>query len=102
MPLPQKLYKYYPFNTQTQRLLTHSQLYYASPKKFNDPLDCRPNIDVDVDVKEIENLYLSMFDTDRLKYTAIMNIIEMHSVAKFDELRDGSRSEDDIYKRGSF
>jgi Protein of unknown function (DUF2971) len=60
MQPPRKLYKYYPFNTRTLRLITHSHLYYASPRTFNDPLDCKPTIDVDVETYDLQKLYVKL------------------------------------------
>lgn len=38
--LPPILYKYRPFNCRTVRMLKKGQIYYSSPKEFNDPFDC--------------------------------------------------------------
>ncbi len=37
MGLPDKLYKYRKINPHTYRIFTHNELYFPSPKKFNDP-----------------------------------------------------------------
>ena len=44
-PLPQTLYKYYRLNDYSERLFTHSEVYFPSPTAFNDPFDCRVRID---------------------------------------------------------
>lgn len=41
MGLPDKLYKYRKVNRHTYRIFTHNELYFPSPKKFNDPFDCK-------------------------------------------------------------
>ena len=55
-----RLYKYRPFNTNTLQLLTRSNAYYANPRSFNDPFDCAPTIDVDIDVTSLEQLCCQM------------------------------------------
>lgn len=58
--LPRRLYKYRAFNANTLRLLNQAEIYYADPLHFNDPLDCRPVISVDTDVKTLEKLCYRM------------------------------------------
>ena len=58
--LPKRLYKYRAFNINTLRLLTEAQVYYARPDAFNDPLDCSPTIQVDVDRATLERLCFAM------------------------------------------
>ena len=45
--LPRKLYKYAAFNTNSLRLLSEGEVFYSNPKRFNDPLDCNPTIQID-------------------------------------------------------
>jgi hypothetical protein len=55
-PIPKFLYKYFSFNElkegdkyyvvgrttyREERIFTHNEIYFSSPKKFNDPYDCR-------------------------------------------------------------
>ena len=49
--IPKKLFKYRAFNVDTLRLFSFWEVYYADPAKFNDPLDCCPTIQIDVDRK---------------------------------------------------
>jgi hypothetical protein len=58
--LPKKLYKYRAFNVNTLRLLTTSEAYYADPKQLNDPLDCKPTIQIDADRLALEKLCYHM------------------------------------------
>jgi hypothetical protein len=71
MQPPRKLYKYYPFNTRTLRLITHNHLYYADPRTFNDPLDCKPTIDVDVETYDLQKLYVKLLEAARPSDNAI-------------------------------
>lgn len=57
---PRRLYKYRRFNTATLRLLSQSEVYYADPAVFNDPLDCRPVVQIDTDVKTLEKVCYRM------------------------------------------
>lgn len=49
-------YKYKPFNTHTLETLAGSQLYYANPSELNDPLDCRPTVKQDIELKNLHQL----------------------------------------------
>jgi hypothetical protein len=55
-PLPRRLYKYRSFGTHSLRLLTQTELYYSDPRRFNDPLDCNPTIEIDVYRSSLEKL----------------------------------------------
>ena len=54
--MPRKLYKYRAFNVFCLRLLTHGEISYSDPRTFNDPLDCDPTIEVDIDRSALEHL----------------------------------------------
>ncbi len=70
-PLPRRLYKYRSFNTHSLRLLTEAEIYYSDPRAFNDPLDCKPTIKVDVDRASLERLcYRLLRDTGANKEEA--------------------------------
>lgn len=56
---PKKLYKYRCFDEYTLRLFT-KQIYYSKPVDFNDPLDCKPTINIDTDRDSLENLCFKM------------------------------------------
>jgi hypothetical protein len=58
--LPTRLYKYRKFNTSTLRLITKAESYYADPETFNDPLDCRPVIQLDTDTSTLEKVCYRM------------------------------------------
>ncbi|MBN9559241.1 MAG: DUF2971 domain-containing protein [Alphaproteobacteria bacterium] len=42
------------------RLLTHAEVSYSDPRSFNDPLDCDPTIEVDLDRSAMEHLCYAM------------------------------------------
>jgi hypothetical protein len=61
---PKRLYKYRPFNDRTLDMLVSDHVYYADPSTFNDPLDIRPSLNVDIAVAELEKM-LSHFIEQR-------------------------------------
>jgi hypothetical protein len=71
-----KLYKYRPFNVRTLRLLAEGESYYADPKSFNDPLDCRPVVSVDTDLSTLEKVCYRMIVLARDKEKALACIGE--------------------------
>jgi hypothetical protein len=73
-PLPRKLYKYRPFGINSLRLLSEAEVYYASHKTFNDPLDCAPTIQVDTDQISLEKLCFRMLTTAHGKERALKEI----------------------------
>ncbi|MCP9765671.1 DUF2971 domain-containing protein [Lacihabitans soyangensis] len=42
--IPRKLYKYYPINEFTFKVLTEQAIYFSKPSGFSDPFDCKLNI----------------------------------------------------------
>ena len=52
-----KFYKYRPFNESCVNFLAGDQLYYSSPRKFNDPMDSKVSINIDIDIKTLERVY---------------------------------------------
>lgn len=55
-----KLYKYRNFNLYTLRMLTNGTIFFSNPLNFNDPLDCSPEVSIDVDISSLESLLLDM------------------------------------------
>jgi len=60
LPADVKLYKYRSFNLFTLRMLTNAIVYFSDPADFNDPLDCNPEVSVDLDIYSLENILLKM------------------------------------------
>lgn len=60
--IPCRLYKYRPYNTRTLSMLVSDQLYFADPSSFNDPLDTRPSLDVDVDETELKQILSTLYE----------------------------------------
>lgn len=88
LKFPQKLYKYRSFNEYTLQLFTKN-IYYSKPIDFNDPLDCKPEIDIGgVEGSSLERLCLTMlteeFDKDRAN--KLMNEIK-HNSSQYGDYR---------------
>ena len=75
---PQKLYKYRSFNSYTLRLLCEDEVYYANPRSFNDPLDCNPTIQNDLDINSLKNLYQKMHENHDKKHISQIFEFENH------------------------
>lgn len=58
--MPDKLYKYRPFGVNSLRSITEAEVFYARPTAFNDPLDCDPTIEMDIDRVHLERLLYRM------------------------------------------
>ena len=54
--IPKRLYKYREFSNRTLDMLVNDHLYFADPSTFNDPLDTRPSLDIDLDGRELVDL----------------------------------------------
>lgn len=54
------LYKFRSFNEYTLSMLCQSEMYFADPASFNDPLDCRPTLTQDISRPDLERLALEM------------------------------------------
>ncbi|MFC5455407.1 DUF2971 domain-containing protein [Prosthecobacter fluviatilis] len=74
--LPAKLYKYCSFNAKTLHILSREEVYFANPVSFNDPLDCKPTIKVDVDRSSLERLFVKMLADESGKTEALRRLQE--------------------------
>lgn len=52
--IPAVLYKYRHFSARTVEQLCRDEVYFADPSSFNDPLDTKPCVEADCDVKNLE------------------------------------------------
>lgn len=57
---PKSLYKYRSFSIRTLRLLALAEIYYSDPTDFNDPLDCNPTIEIDLERPDLVKLFARM------------------------------------------
>ncbi len=56
MAIPKKLYKYCPVGIYSLRAISDAEIYHSSPLLFNDPLDCKPTINADIDSDQLIEL----------------------------------------------
>jgi Protein of unknown function (DUF2971) len=54
--VPKRLYKYMALSSRTLDLLVSDHVYYADPSTFNDPLDTRPSLKIDVAAAELQEI----------------------------------------------
>ena len=54
--IPKRLYRYRKFNAYTLDMVVNDKLHYADPTTFNDPLDTKPSLDIDLDDGELEGV----------------------------------------------
>lgn len=95
--LPRKLYKYRSFDVFCLRLLTHAEVSYCNPRTFNDPLDCDPAIEVDIDRSALEHLcyaFLRRTQTESHAKAAINNYRCLSS--KYGDFKTEPRVEDHL------
>ena len=52
--LPKRLFKYRALTNRTLDMIVSDEVYFADPSTFNDPLDTRPSLEVDVDNDKLE------------------------------------------------
>ncbi len=83
--IPNKLYKYRKFDVYTVRLFTEAQTFYANPRDFNDPLDCNPIIEPDIDRCSLEKLYYKALRRTQTKDFAVEAIHRL----RYDSTEDG-------------
>lgn len=57
MDIPGRAYKYLPFGVRALDWLTTESVYFADPRRFNDPLDCAPSVSVDIPADRLEPLF---------------------------------------------
>lgn len=81
---PQYLYKYRPFSVNTLRMFSDAEVYFASPASFNDPLDCSPTIEVDVDIPILEKVLFRLLSDTRSKEAAKAEISNHRYMASED------------------
>ena len=93
--IPKKLYKYKSFGVHSLRMLSESEVYYSDPKLFNDPLDCKPSITVDVCLKEVENLWYQMLKQIRDEESAKIIISNIRYLStKYGDYKKDKKAED--------
>ena len=62
MKAPRRLYKYRAFSDRTLSGLVEDQLYFADPSTFNDPLDTKPSIEIDLAEDQLETMLIKLIE----------------------------------------
>jgi len=61
LKVPKRLYKYRSINSRSLASLVADKLFFADPSEFNDPLDSRPSLEVDLDLDSLVSLFRNLF-----------------------------------------
>lgn len=100
MKCPDKLYKYSPFNVYTLRAICDAEAYYPSPETFNDPMDCKPSLKLDIDIREAERLLVKMMAARKVKKPRIRREILNHRyMATDDDGGEDDRTDEERHRR---
>ncbi|ATW02119.1 DUF2971 domain-containing protein [Sphingorhabdus sp. YGSMI21] len=59
---PRRLYKYRSFSNLTLTMLVEDVVYLADPTTFNDPLDTKPTLNVDIDNDALEGILSQLIE----------------------------------------
>ena len=98
--IPRRLFKYRAFSRLTLDSLVSDHVYYADPSTFNDPLDTRPSLKIDLNVVELEDILSRLVErrinsemsaaAKTIKYRGpkTKNHIEQHSRRRAEQLLD--------------
>ena len=54
--VPNRLFKYRPFDSRTLDMLVSDDLFFADPSSFNDPLDSHPSLEINLEVPNLEKI----------------------------------------------
>jgi len=54
--IPERIYKYRDFSQRTLDMVISDGVYYADPSTFNDPLDSRPSLKIDLGEAKLEDV----------------------------------------------
>lgn len=95
---PKYLYKYKPFGELLLKELNGQEVYYCKPQQFNDPLDCKPLIADDLDLKHLEQLAYKLLTYKKPDDTnwAISQMNHFrYSASEFGKFDDGKEGERD-------
>ena len=94
MEVPNRLYKYRHFDDLTLELIVYDTLYFADPSTFNDPLDTRPSLQLDVDERDLmEILKLLVEQRTKDEMSAALRTAKVRGPRAADHIARHSRSE---------
>ena len=96
--VPERLYKYRHFDDLTLESLVLDMVFFADPSKFNDPLDTRPSLEVDIGEENLARMLRTLVEqratdemsaglkTGEVRGPRAAEHIERHSRRRADEV----------------
>lgn len=87
--MPDRLFKYQPFNAQTLRNLKDRTLWFSAPNRFNDPFDCALSV-FDANVSDADLLQLFKYSHAKVPNPAHFENYAMRDGVPTDEFRQSS------------
>ena len=92
--MPNRLYKYRHFDDLTLESIVNDTLYFADPSTFNDPLDTRPSLELDVDERDLmEILKLLVEQRTKGEMSAALRTGKVRGPKAVDHIARHSRSQ---------
>jgi hypothetical protein len=94
--IPKRLYKYRDFGNRTLDMVVSDNVYYADPSTFNDPLDTRPSLKIDLDEAELEKILRSFVERRiSAEMSAAAKTIKYRGPKTIDHIKRHSRRQAD-------
>lgn len=95
-----KFYRYRPLTLRDHESLCNSTIFYADPAKFNDPLDSKPSISIDIDMDTLRYLFQHMWENERAN---VQDVREKMQQIKYDltcpDIQDAVLYEQSVYRQ---
>lgn len=98
--VPRRLYKYREFSSRTLDFLIRDFLWYADPSTFNDPMDSKPSIEIDLDEENLEWVLKRLVERrTRATMQAAAKVVKYRGPKTIDHIERHSRKQaDDVVK----
>lgn len=95
---PRRVYKFRAFSGRVLDMLVADRLYFADPADFNDPLDSRPNVEVDIPFDELENILRRLFEQrTKAEMTTAASSLKYRGPKTIDHIGHHSRKRADSF-----
>lgn len=65
--IPERLFKYVGFTPRVLQQLCMGEVYYSDPGNFNDPLDCRPTVQTDLPIPDLQDVLAQLIVRPSIK-----------------------------------
>ncbi len=94
MELPTKLYKYRRFDDVTLESIIYDTLFFADPSTFNDPLDSRPSLKLDVDEPDLTEILKRLVEQrTKDEMSAALKMVKVRGPRAVDHVERQSRKQ---------